>query len=46
MGQRRHWAPRPCMDVGRADGRRDRGVVDVAVVKPRETKFGGGREVE
>jgi hypothetical protein len=30
------------MDVGRADGRRDRGVVDVAVVEPRETKFGGG----
>ena len=30
------------MDVQWADGRRDRGVVDVAVVEPRGPKFGGG----
>ena len=40
--QRRHRAPRPCMDVRRADGRRDRGVVDAAVVEPCGPKFGGG----
>ena len=41
MGQRRYRAPRPNMDVRRADGRSDRGVVDVAVVEPRGPKFGG-----
>ena len=40
--QRRHRAPRPCMDVRRADGRRDRGIIDAAVVEPCGPKFGGG----
>jgi hypothetical protein len=40
VGQRRHRAPRPNMDVRRADGRRDRGVVDVTVVELHGPKFG------